>query len=66
MRELRNPTMIDPSVQVIALVLSQILQRRRIYAEFFDFLSALVGLCLMNGDSANAWVDRVTSCAPRG
>jgi hypothetical protein len=43
MRELRNPTMIDPSVQVIAMVLSQTLQRRRLYADFFDFFCGTCG-----------------------
>lgn len=54
MQELRNPTMIDPSVQLIAMVLRQTLQSRIIYAISLNFFAALVGLCLMNGDSANA------------
>ena len=43
MRELRNPTMIDPSVQVIAMVLRETLQRRRIYTDFFEFLCSTCG-----------------------
>ena len=43
MRELRNPTMVDPSVQVIAMVLRETLQRRRIYADYFEFLCSTCG-----------------------
>jgi hypothetical protein len=49
MRELRNPTMIDPSVQVIAMVLREKLQRRKIYTDYFEFL------CSTCGSLADEW-----------
>jgi hypothetical protein len=43
MRELPNLTMIDPLVQIIAMVLGETLQRRRIYADFSEFLCSHCG-----------------------
>lgn len=43
MRELPNPNIIDPSIQVVAMVLREGLKRRRIYDDIFEFVCNACG-----------------------
>jgi|RhiMethySRZTD1v2_1073278.scaffolds.fasta_scaffold236497_1 hypothetical protein len=49
MRQLPNPAMIDPSIQIIAMVLRETLQRQRTYDEFFEFA------CVRCGSLPDEW-----------
>jgi hypothetical protein len=42
-RELPNPTAVDPSIQVVAMVLREGLQRGRIYVDVFEFVCSICG-----------------------
>ena len=49
MRQLPNPAMIDPSIQIIATVLRESLQHRPTYDEFFEFA------CVRCGSLPDEW-----------
>ena len=63
MRELRNPTIIDPWFKSLRWYSVKRYNAEEFMLTSLNFFAALVGLCLMNGDSANAGLDGLTSRA---